>query len=103
LEIGKRLKEIIEVLIKESGCQLLAMENEVDHIHLVIKTKPTHQISKLINSYKGVTARKIFQEFPELKNRLWKGHLWAASYFVVTVGGAPLEVIKKYVETQREK
>lgn len=71
LEIGKRLKEIIETLVKESGYQLLAIENEVDHVQLVI----THQISKLINSYNGVIARKLFQEFPGLKNQLWRRYI----------------------------
>lgn len=102
-EIGDRLKDILTNLISDSGCALIAIESEVDHIHIVLRAKPTHQLSKLINSFKGVSARKLFQEFPTLKNRLWKGHLWSPSYFVVTVGGAPLEVIKRYVETQRER
>jgi putative transposase len=102
-EIGDRLKEILTTLIKQSGCTLIAIETEVDHVHIVMRTKPTHQLSKLINSFKGVSARRLFQEFPTLKNRLWKGHLWSPSYFVVTVGGAPLEVIKRYLETQRER
>jgi REP-associated tyrosine transposase len=102
-EIGDRLKEILTNLITESGCILIAIETEVDHIHIVMRTKPTHQLSKLINSFKCVSARKLFQEYPTLKNRLWKGDLWSPSYFAVSVGGAPLEVIKRYVETQRER
>ena len=102
-EIGDRLKEILTILINESGCALLTIETEVDHVHIVMRTKPTHQLSKLINSFKGVSARRLFQEFPTLKNRLWKGHLWSPSYFLVTVGGAPLEIIKRYVEMQRER
>jgi putative transposase len=72
----------------------IAIETDVDHIHVVFRAKPKHQLSKIINSVKGVTARRLFQEFPALKNRLWRGHLWSPSYFLVTVGGAPLEVIK---------
>jgi putative transposase len=102
-KIGDRLKQILSDLISESGCSLIVLETDLDHVHIVLRTKPTHQISKLINSYKGVSARRLFQEFPTLKNRLWKGHLWSPSYFVVSVGGAPLEVIKKYVETQRQR
>lgn len=101
--IGDRLKEIVADLLTEADCSLVAVETEVDHIHIVFRTKPTHQLSKLVNSLKGVTARRLFQEFPTLKNRLWKGHLWSPSYFLVSVGGAPLEVIKRYVETQRER
>ena len=61
------------------------------------------QLSKLINSFKGVSSRRLFREFPWLENRLWKGHLWSPSYFIVAVGGAPLDIIKRYVETQRER
>jgi putative transposase len=101
--VSDRLKEILTELITEAGCALVALETELDHVHIVLRAKPTHQLSKLINSFKGVSSRRLFQEFSWLKNRLWKGHLWSPSYFVVTVGGAPLEVIKKYVETQRKR
>jgi putative transposase len=97
------LKEIVTVLLAEADCPLVAVDTEVDHIHVVFKAKPKHQLSKLINALKGVTARRLFQEFPALKNRLWKGHLWSPSYFLVTVGGAPVDIIKRYVETQRER
>jgi putative transposase len=101
--VGDRLKEILADLIAEAGCTLVALETEVDHVHIVLRAKPTHQLSKLINSFKGVSSRRLFREFPWLENRLWKGHLWSPSYFIVAVGGAPLDVIKRYVETQRER
>ena len=101
--IGDRLKEMVTDLLKELACELVAVETEVDHIHVVFRTKPTDALSNIINRLKGATAYKLFREFPTLKNRLWKGHLWSPSYFVVTVGGAPLEVIKRYVEEQRTK
>jgi putative transposase len=69
----------------------------------VFRAKPTVAIADLVNRLKGATAYRLFREFPKLRNRLWKGHLWSPSYFVVTVGGAPLEVIKRYVESQRVK
>jgi putative transposase len=72
-------------------------------LNWLIRTKPDQTISKIVNMFKGVSARRLFQEFPWIKNRLWGGHLWSPSYFVVTVGGAPLESIKKYVESQRVK
>jgi putative transposase len=101
-EVGDRLSALLRELCEKADVELLATENEVDHVHIVVRTKPTHQLSKLINSLKGVTARRLFQEFPRLKNRLWGGHLWSPSYFVVTVGGAPLDAIKQYVENQRQ-
>lgn len=101
--VAESLKAHVTRLLKEADCPLVAVETDVDHIHIVFRTKPTHQISKLVNSLKGVTARRLFQEFPEVKARLWRGHLWSPSYFVVSVGGAPLEIIKRYVETQGER
>ena len=102
-EIGDKCKEILADLCKQMDLNLIAVETEVDHVHIVFKASPKHQISKIVNSFKGVTARRMFQAFPTLRNRLWNGHLWSPSYFAVTVGGAPLEVIKKYVENQRKK
>ncbi len=101
--IGDRLKEMVADILKERDCQLVAVETEVDHIHVVFRCKPSDSLSEVVNRLKGATAYKLFREFPTLRNRLWKGHLWSPSYFVVTVGGAPLEVIKRYVESQRVK
>lgn len=102
-QIGDRVKDIVSEIAVEKGCQILAIETDVDHVHVLVRVKPTHQLSKLMQLFKGRTARIIFQEFPALKNRLWGGHLWSPSYYAATVGGAPLETIKKYVESQRDK
>lgn len=102
-EIGDRVKEIVSEIAIEQGCQILAIETDVDHVHVLVRVKPTTQLSRLMQFFKGRSARIIFQEFPQLKNRLWGGHLWSPSYYAATVGGAPLETIKKYVESQREQ
>ena len=102
-EIGDRLKVILRKLLIEAECAVIAIETDIDHIHVVFRSNPTHQLSKIVNSLKGVSARRLFQEFPQIKTRLWNDNLWSPSYFLVTCGGAPLEVIKKYVETQREQ
>ena len=101
--VAESLKAHVSRLLKEAGCPMVAVETDLDHIHVVFRTRPTHQLSKLVNSLKGVTARRLFQEFPEVKANLWHGQLWSPSYFVVSVGGAPLEVIKRYVQTQAER
>ena len=64
-KIGDRLKQILSDLISESGCSLIAIETDLDHVHLVLRTKPIHQISKLINSYKGVSGAGCFRS-PQL-------------------------------------
>lgn len=101
--VGDRLKEILAALIADAGGTVLALETQVDHVHIVLRATPKHQLAKLVNSLKGVSARRLFQEFPILKRRWWKGHLWSPSYLAVTVGGGPREIIKRYVETQRER
>jgi putative transposase len=62
-----------------------------------------HTLSKVVQRIKGKTAYLMFREFPTLKNRLWGGHLWSPSKYVVTVGGATIETVKKYIESQHEK
>ena len=102
-EIGDRVKDIIRDIAAEQKFNVVAVETEVDHIHVMLELKPTHSIPKLVQLFKGRSARVLFQEFPHLKNRLRKGHLWSPSYYITTAGGAPLETLKNYVECQREK
>lgn len=100
-EVGDRIKQICLEIATEQGVQIDAIETDVDHVHILLTLKPTHDIPKLVRYFKGRSARYIFQEFSWIKNRLWGGHLWSPSYYVCTVGGAPLSTIKKYVESQR--
>lgn len=75
------------------------MEVMPDHVHLLISVAPQFGIHHLVKQMKGRSSRYLRQEFPHLKSRL--PTLWTNSYFVATVGGAPLEVIKKYIENQK--
>src|SRR5215212_8797420 len=94
-DIGDRLKEMVTEILKERDGKLIAVETELDHIHVVFRCKPSTALSELVNRLKGLTAYKLFREFPKLRSFLWKGHLWSPSDFIVTVGGAALEIIKK--------
>ena len=102
-EIGDRVKEIILEIAKEQNAIVEAIESNPDHLHIMLNLKPTHSVPKLVQLFKGRSARLIFQEFPHIKNRLWGGHLWSSGYFVTMAGGAPLETLKNYVNSQREK
>lgn len=83
-------------------CVLAACDGEDDHVHLLVEYPPTVQLSKLINSLKGVSSRLIRRDYPDLKRKVWRGqHLWSPSYFAASCGGAPLSVVKQYVENQR--
>jgi putative transposase len=97
--IDTRLKEIIGEVCKETGAELIELETMPDHVHLLVGVDPQLGIHRLIKTIKGRSSRLLRQEFPSLRSRL--PTLWTNSYFVATVGGAPLEVIKQYVANQR--
>lgn len=101
--ISKRLKDIIIGISKEFQVKIIEMETDQDHIHILFKTKPTIHMTKYINSIKGTSSRILFQEYPEIKLKLWKGHLWSTSYCLLTTGQTTLSVLKQYVESQGEE
>ena len=97
----QRLKEIIAEVIAEKGAWLIELETMPDHVHLLVEVDPQLGVHKLVKAIKGRSSRLLREEFPWLKSRL--PSLWTNSYFVATVGGAPLSVIKRYVETQKDR
>lgn len=97
--VDVRLKEIIHAVCDEFGSELIELEVMPEHVHLLVDCDPQFGIAKLIRYIKGRSSRLLRQEFPWLKSRL--PTLWTNSYFVSTVGGAPLAVIKKYIEEQK--
>lgn len=106
-KISERLKDIITNISKEFHTNIIEQETDQDHVHVLFKSKPILNISKFINSVKGVTSRLLFQEFPEIKLQLWKGHLWSTSYCLLTTVKnsklllqTTLDVLKRYVESQ---
>jgi putative transposase len=99
--ILKRLEEIMREKCEEVDCILIEFNGESDHVHLLVNFPSKLPISELARLLKGVSSRIIRKEFwPEIKNKLWGDHFWSPSYCAVTAGGAPLEVIKKYIENQ---
>ncbi|MCL4514349.1 MAG: IS200/IS605 family transposase [Firmicutes bacterium] len=88
-----RLKEIIHQVAQERKARILEMEVMPDHVHLLVSIDPQYGIHRLVKQIKGRSSRLLRQEFPQLKSRL--PTLWTSSYFVATVGGAPLAI--KYV------
>lgn len=97
----QRLKDIIVEVIEEKGAWLIEMETMPDHVHLLVEVDPQFGVHKLVKAIKGRSSRLLRQEFPWLKSRL--PTLWTNSYFVATVGGAPLSVINRYVESQKDR
>ena len=94
-----RLKELIHSIADENNFDVIEMEIMPDHVHLLMEVDPQYGIHKAVKRIKGYSSRVLRQEFSWLKSRI--PTLWTNSYFVSTVGGAPLSVIKQYIEDQK--
>lgn len=99
--IEARLKELIREVADDKGAWIVEMEVMPDHVHLLVEVDPQFGVHRLVKAIKGRSSRELRQEFPHLKSRL--PTLWTNSYFVATVGGAPLAAIKRYVENQKNR
>ncbi|MBY0217946.1 IS200/IS605 family transposase [Paenibacillus illinoisensis] len=102
-EISNRLKEIFEYIQCNYNITLQEWNHDKDHVHVHMKARPNTDISKFLNAYKSASSRLIKKEFPSIRNQLWKAYFWSRSYCLMTTGGAPIEIIRKYIETQGEK
>ena len=82
--------------------ELVEFDGEDDHVYLLVNYPPKLAISALVNALKGVSSRMIRQAgFPSIQNKLWGGALWSPSYFAASCGGAPIAIIKQYIEQQQ--
>src|SRR5947199_9336877 len=97
--IAERLKQIISEVSSEHQAEVLSFEIMPDHVHLLVECDPQFGIHRLVRLIKGRSSRFLRQEFPRLKTRM--PTLWTTSYFVSTVGGAPLSGISQYIEGQK--
>lgn len=97
--MADRLKELIRQIIIDHGSGLIELEVMPDHVHLLLEVDPQYGVHKLVKQIKGATSHALRQEFPKIKSRL--PTLWTNSYFVSTVGGAPLAMVKQYIEDQK--
>jgi len=97
--VDERLKTIITELCLEKGCELFALEVLPDFVHVLVQVDPQFGVHQLVKLMKGRSSRLLRLEFPWLKSRL--PTLWTNSYFCATVGGAPLDIVRQYVEQQK--
>ncbi len=82
--------------------ELVEFDGEDDHVHLLVNYPPKVSISKLVNSLKGVSSLLIRKkDYPNIKKKLWGGALWSPSYFAGSCGGAPIAIIRQYIEQQQ--
>ena len=97
--IDVRFKEIAQTVADELHFEILEMEVMPDHVHMLLEVDPQFGIHKAVKRIKGRTSHDLRAEFPAINKRI--PTLWTNSYFVSTVGGAPLSVVKQYIENQK--
>jgi len=96
------LRNLFARICQEFEARLVEANGEDDHVHLLVEYPPKVALSKLVNSLKGVSSRRLRQLHPEIAQRYYQGVLWSSSYFAASCGGAPLSIIRQYVEDQRK-
>lgn len=101
--ISNRLKEIFEYISPNYNIALQEWNHDKDHVHILFKAQPNSELSKFINAYKSASSRLIKKEYSKIRKQLWKEYFWSRSYCLLTTGGAPINVIKKYIESQGER
>lgn len=96
-----RTAEIMRAVCADFETELVEFNGENNHVHLLVNFPPKVALARLVNSLKGVSSRRLRQEFPDLARHYWRAtKLWSGSYFAGSVGGAPLSVLRRYIEDQ---
>ncbi|MGI5201892.1 IS200/IS605 family transposase [Spirillospora sp. CA-108201] len=96
-----RMEAIMRDVCRDFEAELVEFNGEDDHVHLLVNYPPKMAVTRLVNSLKGVSSRRLRQEFPDLVRHYYRANkLWSGSYFAGSAGGAPLSVVKQYIEQQ---
>lgn len=95
------MRDIFASVCADFEAELVEMDGEDDHVHLLVDYPPKVAVSALVNSLKGVSSRLMRLRHPDLVRRYWKGVLWSPSYFAASCGGAPISIIRQYIEQQQ--
>jgi putative transposase len=96
-----RMEEVMRAVCEDFECELVEFNGEDSHVHLLVNFPPKVALSKLVNSLKGVSSRRLRQEYPELVRHYWRAQrLWSGSYFAGSVDGASLSTVRQYIEQQ---
>ena len=96
-------KEIFSYIAPSYKIELVEWNHDKDHVHILFKGQPKTEMSKFINAYKSASSRLLKKEFPIIRQKLWKEMFWSQSFCLLSSGGAPIEVIKEYIENQGQK
>jgi putative transposase len=100
-KISERLYELLKEIGDEKGFTVVeAKVAELDHVHCFVSAPPKLSVTTIVKYLKGITGRKLFEQFPEIRQKLWRGELWNHSYYVETIGSVSEENIRRYIEHQ---
>lgn len=102
-QISERLKEIFGYICPKYNITLEEWNHDMDHVHILFRGQPNTEISKFINAYKSASSRRIKKEFPQIRKSLWREMFWSQSYCLISTGGATVDVIKQYIQSQGVK
>ena len=101
--ISDRARNIFEYIAPSYGITLEEWNHDIDHVHVMFRAQPKTELSKFINAYKSASSRLLKKEYPQIRGKLWKEAFWSQSFCLLSTGGAPIEVIRRYIESQGEK
>ena len=101
--ISERLQQIFEYIAPNYHITLEEWNHDVDHVHVLFRGQPNTEMSKFINAYKSASSRLIKKEYPEIRKSLWKEMFWSQSYCLISTGGANVDIIKQYIQSQGAK
>lgn len=99
-EISARAKEIFAYIGANYHITLVEWNYDKDHVYILFRAHPNTQLSRFLNAYKSASSRLLKKEFPRIREKLWKEAFWSQSFCLLTTGGAPVEVLRQYIESQ---
>lgn len=99
-EISEFAKDTFIRIAESYHITLVEWNHDKDHVHIVFKAQPKTELTKFINAYKSASSRLIKRDFPRVKQFLWKEMFWSKSFCLLTTGGAPIDLIKRYIQNQ---
>ncbi|MET3505512.1 IS200/IS605 family transposase [Halalkalibacter oceani] len=99
-KVSDYAEDMFVKLGEKYNISLVEWNHDKDHVHILFKAHPNTELSKFINAYKSASSRLIKRDFPQIRKKLWKEMFWSRSFCLLTTGGSPINVVKKYIENQ---
>lgn len=98
--ILESMQNIFEDVCRENQVKLVEFDGESDHVHLLVQYPPSLCIGTIVQRLKGRASNRLRKQYPQLRKSYWGGSMWMPSYFAASCGGAPVAVVRQYIENQ---